>query len=298
MKKITIYLSGGLGNQMFQYAFGRALSLIHGRELVIDDWSGFVRDFQYKRKYELNYFNLKARTCSIFEKLSILIYKIECVFFKNLKDKLITKRFYGEFRKDLNLEYSEGILAKSKSKNIWFLGYFQSPKYFDFLNKEIIKEFKLNDPEQKHFLKMGEEILKTESVAIGVRLYEESKYPKSHSRDGKIKTVDDINQTINKLKLNIKNPKFFVFCTFRSPVLEDLNLPKDSIFITHEDGYEGTFERLWLLSKCKHHIFTNSSYYWWGARLSQLNYKSKEQFIFGADNFKNKDAMPKNWYEF
>tara|TARA_B100000242_G_scaffold285275_1_gene249545 strand:+ start:1788 stop:2684 length:897 start_codon:yes stop_codon:yes gene_type:complete len=298
MKKITIYLSGGLGNQMFQYAFGRALALRHSRELVIDDWSGFIRDFQYKRKYELKHFDIKARSCNLIEKLSILIYKIECFLFKNLKYKLFVRRIYGEFRNDLNLKYDESLLQKLKGKNIWYLGYFQSPKYFDFINKELLEEFTISKPKQIKFLNMAKTIVKTESVAIGVRLYEESEHPNSHCKDGKIKTVDDINQTIDKIKSKLKNPKFFVFCTFRSPILEKLNLPKDSIFLTHEDGFEGTFESLWLLSKCKHHIFTNSSYYWWGAWLSQLNYKSREQFIFGANNFYNKDTLLKNWHAF
>ena len=298
MKKIIIYLSGGLGNQMFQYAFGRALALRYSRELVIDDWSGFFRDFQYKRKYELKHFDIKARSCNFLERLSILFYKIECFLFGKFKDKLVVRKIYGEFRKDLNLKFDESLLKKSKSANIWYLGYFQSPKYFDFIKKEILEEFKIPDPKQRQFLKMGERIVKTESVALAVRLYEESKFPNIHCKDGKIKTVDDINQTINNIKLKLKNPKFFVFCTFRSPILEKLNLPKDSIYLTHEDGYEGTFERLWLLSKCKHHIFNNSSYYWWGVWLSQLNYKSTEQFIFGADNFINKDTLPKTWYKF
>ena len=53
MTKLIVQLKGGLGKQMFQYASARSLALRQGLELVLDDWSGFVRDLQYRRHYEL-----------------------------------------------------------------------------------------------------------------------------------------------------------------------------------------------------------------------------------------------------
>lgn len=40
---VCIQLTGGLGNQMFQYAAARAVAEKAGAELVLDTWSGFVR---------------------------------------------------------------------------------------------------------------------------------------------------------------------------------------------------------------------------------------------------------------
>jgi hypothetical protein len=81
-------------------------------------------------------------------------------------------------------------------------------------------------------------------------------------------------------------------------LLKKLNLPKKTIFVTPEDGYTGSIENLWLLSQCKHHIFNNSSFYWWGAWLSSKFYKNNNQTIYAADNFINKDGLPKSWYKF
>lgn len=93
MKKISIYLSGGLGNQMFQYAFGRALSLKLSCNLVIDDWSGFIRDYQYKRNYELDYFDIYPRKSNFIQKLPIWMLKFEQYFSKNKVQKIYKANF-------------------------------------------------------------------------------------------------------------------------------------------------------------------------------------------------------------
>jgi len=77
-----------------------------------------------------------------------------------------------------------------------------------------------------------------------------------------------------------------------------ITLPENSNYLTHDDGFVGTNERLWLLTQCKHHIFTNSSYYWWGAWLSEANFLNEKQLILAADNFINIDGIPDKWKKF
>ena len=298
MKKITIYLSGGLGNQLFQYSFGRAMAIKNSCDLVIDDWSGFARDKLYKRDYELDNFQIKARKCSFIEKFFVWIFKIECYLFKSLKNSSFVERFYGEFRIDKNQKYEEKITQGRIRGNLWFIGYFQSPKYFESIKKEILDELDIPLPKQTNILEMGNKIINTESVALGIRLYEESKKPNSQARNGKLKTIKEINLIVKKILELVPNAKIYIFCTFKSPLLTQLILPDESVFLTKENGYKGTLETLWLLSKCKHHIFTNSSFYWWGAWLSQKNYSYGDQIVFAADNFKNIDTLPKEWNTF
>ena len=73
-------------------------------------------------------------------------------------------------------------------------------------------------------------------------------------------TINELNKVIEKIMRKIPNAKFFIFCTFNSPILRQLNLPNDSFFLTKDNGYDGNLEILWLLSNCKNHIFTNSSF--------------------------------------
>ncbi|MCD4742989.1 MAG: hypothetical protein K8R67_10995, partial [Desulfobacteraceae bacterium] len=56
--KIIPRILGGLGNQLFCYAAARRLALMNNAELVIDAVSGFVRDCNYQRYYQLDHFSI------------------------------------------------------------------------------------------------------------------------------------------------------------------------------------------------------------------------------------------------
>ena len=301
-KRIYTYLCGGLGNQMFQYATARALALDHDAELVLDPWSGFVRDFQYRRHYELDQLPIQARIASSWERLPLWLYRLE----NSLRQKIrkedehpnhTDQRPYGKFIVETQKSYLPSVNQLTINSPIWLLGYWQSPKYFESHSDILLNELMPSMPTEPEFLEVGNRLREVESVALGVRLYEESLNPNVHAKDGQMKSVADINRAIERLRYKSPQAQFFVFCTHRSTLLNQLNLPPDSIFLTHDNGYEGTLQRLWLLSQCRHHIFTNSSYYWWGAWLSQKLYQNK-QLILCADNFINCDSPCKQWSSF
>lgn len=297
MKKLFVLLNGGLGNQMFQYAAARTLAQKNGAELVLDTWSGFVNDKAYKRSYEMDSFSINARPASVLERIPIWLYRISKKLYKstNIGD---TKKIFGRFLIEDKLEYLPEIADAKLSKSQWMIGYWQSPLYFDQYRDILLKELMPSDPRDEHILRMGKRIQHSESVAVGIRLYEESIDPTAHALDGVVKTVKDVNIAIDQLLSEKPNATLYIFCTHRSPFLSELNLPANTVYLTHDDGYEGTLNRLWLLSRCKHHIFTNSSYYWWAAWLSQQVYPEGSQIIYAADNFINKDGLCSNWRRF
>jgi hypothetical protein len=297
MRRLTVYLNGGLGNQMFQYAAGRAMAIRHGVDLVLDTWSGFVRDYQYRRHYELDALPIQARQATLGERIPIWLYRLENKLFNPPVDTN-QKRMYGKFLVENELRFLPEISAMPFSKKAWLVGYWQSPLYFEEFAATLRIELMPPPPTASKFLELGAAIRALDSVALGVRLYEESTDPAVHARENKIKSAADINQAIERLRVQRPNATFFVFCTHRSQALLELNLPENTVFATHDDGYEGTIERMWLLSQCRHHIITNSSYYWWGAWLSQSFYKNEKQLVFAADNFINEDGICANWEKF
>ena len=54
MKKIYLHLTGGLGNQLFEYAAAKNLALNKDAKLIIDTRTGFLLDFRDPTKFSLN----------------------------------------------------------------------------------------------------------------------------------------------------------------------------------------------------------------------------------------------------
>jgi hypothetical protein len=289
-KKAIINLMGGLGNQMFQYAAGRALALRNSAELVLDTRTGFVFDRLFRRQYELDRFPIEARKASCLEQLPFWLERIA-----HRDDRMefvgIAKRPWGTFlRENANSFVREAFDEHFQS--LFVTGYWQNEAYFAEVKEIIGREFRLPRAEKGPFLEMARKIEACNSVAVGVRLFEEVPGATKIGVGGLV-PVSYYNRAARWLAGTIPNPEFFVFCTSQSPVLNELDLPGPAHFITHDNGFEGTIERLWLLSRCRHHVISNSSFYWWGAWLAE--FERPETKVAAIDKFPNKATIPMRW---
>ena len=207
-------------------------------------------------------------------------------------------RWYGRFIYETDFTFLPQLQEISIRKDTWITGYWQSPLYFQDHADTMRSELMPPPSKEARFIDIAKDIRSSESVALGVRLYEESSDPNAHARDGKIKSASQIREALRSLRTKRPKARIFVFCTHRSPVLDELDLPTDSVFATHDDGLEGTIDRLWLLTQCQHHIFTNSSYYWWGAWLSAALRGQEGQTVIAADNFYHQQGLCATWQTF
>ena len=293
--KLVIKLMGGLGNQMFQYATARSFALRNDADLVIDSWSGFVRDYQYKRSYELDVFNITGRLATPLERVPFWIDLTVNKIFKSVSEDVSTHH-YGTLIHDENNEFKKKFLNYWMSESCWMTGYWQSSGYFHEDKSLILTELTPPPPVDGCYIGLGKRMRRVNSVAVGVRLYEESNNPNVHGKDGKLKSVSEINSAISKLIDKQKKLYFFIFCSYNSPILDELNFQGNNvIFVTPDSGFKDSVQSLWLMTQCRHHVFTNSTFYWWGAWLSRKNYPSVEQIIYSADNFINKDSVELEW---
>lgn len=290
-------LSGGLGNQMFQYATGRALALEKSIDFSIDVWSGFVRDTQYRRRYELSRLPIQASLATRHEQCVLWLYRLVAGFSK--KQKLLYQRnWFSDFYIEQDFAYYPDMSNATIDRLTWLIGYWQTPFYFKKYKALLQRELMPPKPTQYSFNEMAAQMRRVESVALGIRLYEESGSPAAHARHAKLKTVEEVNRAIRRMIELRPQVIFFVFCTHRASIFSELVLPKNTVFVTTDDGFIDSVDCMWLLAQCKHHIFTNSSYYWWGAWLSEAIHKKEEQLIFAADNFINTDGLCDNWQRF
>jgi len=295
--KVISCLSGGLGNQMFQYAAARCFALHNSCELVVDDWSGFVRDYQYRRVFELGSMPIKASIAKPMQRLPIWLWRWASQRSQGMP-KLLESRWYGDFLIETKLLFLQQFYQIIPQRNTWVVGYWQSPKYFHGYEGVLRSELMPPTPKHSNYRALGEEILRTESVAIGLRLYEESNNPSAHALGAQVKSIAEVRDAVSRLCIQHPYARCYVFCTHRSSMLSEIGLPDNAVFVTGDDGYSGSLETLWLLTCCQHHIFTNSSYYWWGAWLSATIRGEEGQRVLAADNFINRDGLCPEWERF
>lgn len=282
---------------MFQYACARALSLSNDMEIVLDNWLGFYRDYQFKRNYEIGSMPIIEKFARIRDRASLLACLASRKAFNNcslIEDRLPFSMLITENQN----QWISSLEQINFHANTWIRGYWQSPLYFQNIEDLIRQELAPPPSIKTNFKEMADKMKSCESLAIGIRLYEESSNPGIHAINGRLKSAKQVESAISKILKN--NPKIipFVFCTHRAPFLKQLNLPSTTVYLTHDDNFNGTMDRLWLLTQCKHHLFTNSTFYWWGAWLSSSSYAKEEQTITAADNFINSDSLCTGWNTF
>jgi hypothetical protein len=303
-KKVFLLLKGGLGNQLFQYAAGRFVAEILDRELIVDTKLGFFRDKIYKRSYELASVLPEIKETNYYQRIAIILLLISQKFAKN-KDPFsgIKLKWYGNFIIDeKNQEYlpqfnGELINIFKNKGDIWLSGYYQSYKYLEsiMIKSEFIKS--LPQPIDPKYIEIGKEIENPNSVAIGLRLYEETSDPLRYSDGNGIINEVAINKLITFFIKKNKKTQFFVFSTKRNNAFRRLNLPDNTVFLTADDGFTDALGSIWLMSKAYNHIITNSTFYWWGAWFSMQNYGgiNTGQYVFAPKSFFNMDAISKDW---
>ena len=247
--KVVVKLMGGMGNQMFQYAFGKRISLQTGRELILDLSFLNRRDlgpnFVY-RNYDLDIFNLSEhKIVNNFEETYDLI--VDNFDFKS---------------KDLTP--IDNIIEKclnNKSENIYLDGYWSSPKYF--LNS-INTEFLFQDPIINESTLLLQDILSSNSVLLNIR--------RTDFLNGNFHGVfekDYILNSINKLNNTEDNLKFFIFSDDIQWCQDNLFDIPNSVIVDHTHKGNKFSNYLQLMTNCKHFIIPNSTFAWWAAYLSQ-----------------------------
>ena len=194
-KKLYLCLLGGLGNQLFQYAFAKNLQIKYNCDLILDNKTGFYLDFRDKRKFELENISqgIKKKFIPLF-----LIYKIykKILKTKKLKYFFFKKKMYDEsdckiFRKD--------FLSKIDTKELYLHGFFQSEKYFKQNKKKILKNLFPKKSKKKIFSKLVSEIKPNKCVALCIRLFSEVDEKQISKIGGKL-NVNFYNERIKFFK--------------------------------------------------------------------------------------------------
>lgn len=239
-----IIITGGLGNQMFEYAFVIALR-DKGYHVILD--ISYYDFFEMHNGYELD------RVFGIDEKvinrqgLHILWLR----FLNRIKPKCI-------YMVDA-LEYNPECVEKPQ-KYIW--GYWQDERYF-MKNERIIRDIfsfrGIDELNQNVALKL----MSCSSISLHIRRGDYTSFGMS------IMGVEYYRSAVEYIKSKIENPIFFIF----SDDKDEAETMAKRLYIKYElithNQEKNSYKDMYLMSRCKHNIIANSSFSWWGAWLNE-----------------------------
>ena len=283
-KTIIVCFSGGLGNQMFQYAFYKAQKCFHKH--MIADISSYKETtaMPFCIDKVFNQIEINKMRCKKDEIIKSI------VELNNPKKYLVYKE---PTIKEANIkEYDPGLLDVSGGL---FDGYFQTYRFAELVEEQLRDEFRFSIETDAQLCEISKVIKDDTYVSVHIRrgdyLLKKNKeyyYNEICNIDYYIKAIEYIRDRIGKCKL----------CFFSDDiewVKKELQYD-DSIYIEEKlfDKYEDWFDML-LMSLCKHNIIANSTFSWWGAWLNNNPHKiviAPKSWINGCEY---NNLCPETW---
>lgn len=251
---IIVKIWGGIGNQLFQYVFGQYLHYKFHQEVGYDDNSFLSTDKLRKRELEVLDDDIKWDNHCSFSK------------YRGIKGRFL-RYCYQLLPKHHYIGINEIIPKRLYDKNEYFFqAYWQDYKYYKWLIDNV-PSFKVKS---KNFSKELDEIKAmiescSQSASIHIRRGDYFS-PKNVSVYG-VCTEDYYHKAIGLIKNKESKVRFFVFTDDIEWVKEHIQLDDDMLIVPNYDISQ--FAYIELMSLCKHHIISNSSFSWWGAVLNE-----------------------------
>ena len=284
-------LAGGLGNQMFQYAAGRALSLRYDTRLKLDRsfLDADARGKYTKRTYELNVFALDAEFASAEEtrpvkrkgdsRLSRVLHRQFPFLFSSLYIAENTHQYMPRFWK--------------YGPNAYLHGFWQSEKYFRPYRDAIRKDFTFREQAKGRNAEMLDLIRKTHSVSVHIRRGDYVNDANVNAYHG-LAGIAYYEAAVREIEKIAGAPELFVFSDDIEWCRQHLLLGYPTHFMDHNNG-STAFEDMRLMSECRHNIIANSSFSWWAAWLNANPNKIVTAPRQWFRNEANPDIYPADW---
>jgi hypothetical protein len=268
---MLVYLQGGFGNQLMEYAFGRSLSI--------------------KKNTTVTFDKSRIIPCSIYYGDTLL----------NKPLPIVTNIYlhYALGVYNINLEFAEpeGSVYKEKpgfDPEIYsapldtvFDGIWWNEKYFhtNLIRKELSRPKGEPDDETKRIAEVIQSTKNSAFVSVrrGEFIYLQSCLPAEYYFAG-----------MRYIEARYTDTKFFIFSDDRDWCRQQFTMPNCTV-VGHSklnDLYNlGTVHwDLWLMNMCKNSVLSNSSFSWWGAWLNP----NSETVVISRITDKD-DKYPSKW---
>lgn len=282
-----VRFSGGLGNQMFQYAFMLGL-IAKGRKVVPS--LGYYKKFPNGNPYVLE---------NVFPRIKLET--IDEAVFETEYNKYVRKNKYFIYRiiekifpknKHYWLEQVEGCYDAGvyDARNCVYIGYWQSELYFQNVKEKLKINFQFEFGEKK--LQEIISLLKREDyTSIHVR---RGDYLDNESVFGGICTINYYEKSIKYILDEDSSAKFMVFSNDIAWVKDNIDLPEKTMYIENSlfENYRDWYD-MCLMATCKNNIIANSSFSWWGAWLNS----NPDKIVIAPSRWLNASSTKDIWVE-
>ena len=286
---IIVRLRGGLGNQMFQYALGRTLSLARGTSLKLD-----LSPFRHHRlrSYALGRLNVHEDFAAPGEVRRAVVMGWLNDALERISGRPPEPRAWSRVRES-GFRFDGRIFHARE--NCILDGYWQSEKYFASAAGAIRRDFTLKDPLDSDNEVMAQAISSCNSVSVHVRRGDFVTDPRTLDVHGTC-SPDYYREAGALIAGKVDDPRFFMFSDDPEWARSNIRLGKTVTQVTH-NGPERPCADLHLMSLCRHHIIANSSLSWWGAWLATRPSKivvAPKQWFRNAPH-DTSDLIPDGW---
>lgn len=295
---IIVRLMGGMGNQMFQYALGRALARRRGAELKLD--LSFLLDrtpranFTF-RDYDLDIFNLKpefAKGTESYVDNQVSKRGRLAAFAHRLKARLWPYRY--RVVQEQYYHFDPAILDTPDQS--YLIGFWQTPKYFEESEAEIRREFSFKRDLSGPAKEVSRKIRAVNSVCVNVRRADYVTNPEANKFHG-VCGVDYYHRAEQMMAVKTEEPHFFIFSDDIAWCEKNLAFDGPMTFVSHDCAGDKFGFYLQLMRQCRHFIIPNSSFAWWAAWMNNDTNKiviaPRNWFVDRSIN--TSDLTPTNW---
>ena len=261
--KIVVALQGGVGNQLFQYAFG--ISIARARRQEVGFTIHRLKDRWRPAGYQLDMF---------VDDIKLLPRDVEKEpFFTGIST------------------FQPGVYTVDIPKT--FFGYWQTEKYFniDLVREKINFRYPLGDQS----LKVAEQIAKAGKASAFLHVRRGADYKRNDVHS--LASMRYYSEAVKRVCENYEGAKFFVFGDDPVWMREQFSRPEFVIVDHIKPDTNGIHEDVHLMSLCQNGAIANSSFSWWGAWLGDTQ---PNRLIFAPDKWFGdstdiSDLVPDRW---
>lgn len=256
----VISFSGGLGNQMFQYALLKNLER-KGKN-VLADLESYQRIGVMKFRLPEVFPNIRLEVCTQEQKKNLLE--------KNMRIGKKEKKFvmYKEITSLLPDKKKKADMSLLDITGGIIVGMHQNYRFAEMVKDDLLESFKFNKWHEDKLKRMADSMEKENSISIHVRRGDYTS-KNNVAYYGNICTERYYENAMKYMEERIENCRFYFFSDDIEDIKEHYRM-KNAVYVERSmfDAYEDWYD-MYLMSVCKHNIIANSTFSWWGAWLNQ-----------------------------